>query len=391
MLVDMGSPISPFVLMISVPAISTSVYSSTSMIVFLLANVLMMRCEMQTRGRSRSWRVQDRPGVNIPIVSSYVHATMDEFVVNDTYRGGNMRQSGVGNEFEEKDRRDRAIEVVPRNKFDLERLYTPLVAKEYLSLLFRQRGVSRVDTPTSQIVASFRRSVGLDPDLHDTVRRIVTLGKRTNHNIPVTMRTIEPVVATMCIRGNSINVAEAKKRFMGMIRVEDTLPSGHTSPRSPATRSRGGHDRLPDQDESTRLKIEPGLDRPRSTSLTVYGNGSMQFTGSPIDIPVLYPSLIELIKMAITSEMARVLDQNSAPDLPRLPQRVCALARDHLLLVLPNASAIRMVWMPWYVAHALISSIVSMSKERSQEDPLTAAYLYLRRFRFIIADAMALA
>ncbi|KAK3066430.1 hypothetical protein LTR53_017225 [Teratosphaeriaceae sp. CCFEE 6253] len=430
----MGSPISPFVLMISVPAISTSVYSFTSMIMFLLANVLMMRCEMQTRGRSRSWRVQDLPSVNIPIVSSYVHATMDEFVVNDTYTGGNMRQSGVGNEFEGKDRRDRAIEVVPRNKFDLERLYTPLPDRGVVQEVSRTR--SRLaqhpeeDRDAGQANESQHprddaddRAGGRD-DVHQRELDQCGGGKEEVHGDDPrgghpAMGTHEPSVANNEIKG----------RWAGWLTWMDTSPWAGATPRALDRVPHGhgaqvdryvgellrehvhdeGHDRLPDQDESARLKIEPGLDRPRSTSLTVYRNGSMQFTGSPIEIPVLYPSLIELIKMAITSEMVSLPSTMRRADVStfkvghaysiKTPAPIFPIYHNESVpwlgiicwLVLPNASAIRMVWMPWYVAHALISFIVSMSKERSQEDPLKAAYLYLRRFRFIIADAMALA
>jgi len=306
---------------------------------------------------------------------------MNEFVFNDTYTGGTVRQSGVGNEFQERDRRDRAIEVVSRNKFNLERLYTPLVAKEYLSLLFRQRGIPSVDMFTSEIIGSFRRSVGLDPEVKDTLRRIVTLGKWSNHNMTVTMWTIEPVVATTCIRGNSINVADAKKRFMEKIHVENALTMGTHEPSvanneikgrwagwltwmqyeavgggnpscvscnlcgpaimfaihrtgstvfhmamtpksintlanySPSLYTMMGTTTSLIETTSTRLKIQPGLDRPRSTSLTVYGNGSMQFTGAPAEIPVLYPSLIELVKMTMNSEMVSFLSTMRRADV----------------------------------------------------------------------------
>lgn len=58
---------------------------------------------------------------------------------------------------------------------------------------------------------------------------------------------------------------------------------------------------------STKLKIQSNLDRPRSTCLTVYGTGSMQFADSPDEIAVLYPSLMILVKTVMDSEMVGVL------------------------------------------------------------------------------------
>jgi len=55
------------------------------------------------------------------------------------------------------------------------------------------------------------------------------------------------------------------------------------------------------QSKSTRLKIQVSLDRPRSTSLTLFGNGSMQLSGSPHEIPVLYPAMFRFVKHAMSS------------------------------------------------------------------------------------------
>lgn len=197
----------------------------------------------------------------------------------------------------------------------------------------------------------------------------------------VTMWTIEPVVATTCIRGNSINVADAKKRFMEKIHVENALTMGTHEPSvanneikgrwagwltwmqyeavgggnpscvscnlcgpaimfaihrtgstvfhmamtpksidtlanyAPSLYTMKGTTTSLIKTTSTRLKIQPGLDRPRSTSLTVYGNGSMQFTGAPAEIPVLYPSLIELVKMTMNSEMVSFLSTMRRADV----------------------------------------------------------------------------
>jgi hypothetical protein len=58
---------------------------------------------------------------------------------------------------------------------------------------------------------------------------------------------------------------------------------------------------------STRLKIQTSFDRPGSTSLTIFGNRSMQLSVSPQEIASLYPSMLEAVKIAINSEMVGFL------------------------------------------------------------------------------------
>ena len=54
---------------------------------------------------------------------------------------------------------------------------------------------------------------------------------------------------------------------------------------------------------TTKLKIQNGLDRARSTHLTLYGNGPMQFNGSPDEIEKLYYVALQMVKMVMDSEM----------------------------------------------------------------------------------------
>ncbi|KAK1827745.1 hypothetical protein QBC39DRAFT_266454, partial [Podospora conica] len=58
---------------------------------------------------------------------------------------------------------------------------------------------------------------------------------------------------------------------------------------------------------STKLKIQNGLERARSTYLTLYRNGSVQFNGSPVEIERLYFVAVELIKMALESEKSNFM------------------------------------------------------------------------------------
>ncbi|KAI6986060.1 hypothetical protein KC359_g8915 [Hortaea werneckii] len=298
---------------------------------------------------------------------------MNELVISDTYKGGKVRQSGVGNQFQERDRREKAISIVAKCKLRLEQQLTPLVAKECLSLLFRQRGIPSVDIFTYDIISSFRRSMGLSPEVPDVLRRIVTLGKWSNSNMTVTMWTIEPVIASTHIYGNTLDLSDAESKFSKYIDVIEplTMTSHNISLSENQMKGRWAGWLASKQYEdlktgnpscvscnlcgpsfmfaihrkdskvihlmmtpesmytlanysghiytmlgtsaslititSTRLKLQPSLNRPRSTALTLYGNGSMQFAGSPIEIPVLYPSLLELVKVAMDKEMSSFL------------------------------------------------------------------------------------
>lgn len=297
----------------------------------------------------------------------------NQWVFDNTYTHGNVRQNASRNESQEKDRREKAITVVTKYRDMIGRLNPPAVTKEYLSLLFRQRGVPSVDVFTHDISSSVRTSLGHDPAVDDVLRRILSLGTWSNHNCSVTMWTIEPVIASVCIRGNSLNVQNAKDnhekyievlepltttthsttcvngelrgRWAGWLVSKEVERTGMGNPAcmscnlcgpslmfaihyrgssliqmkltsesihmlanySRAMNAKTGATASLRLGTSTNLKIQSSLDRPRSTCLTVYGNGSMQFAGSPIEIPVLYPSLLELVRAVMDSEMVEFL------------------------------------------------------------------------------------
>jgi hypothetical protein len=58
---------------------------------------------------------------------------------------------------------------------------------------------------------------------------------------------------------------------------------------------------------STRMKIQTSLERPRSTSLTMYGSGSMQLSGTTQEFPFLHPTMVRLAKMVMESEIVLFL------------------------------------------------------------------------------------
>lgn len=120
---------------------------------------------------------------------------------------------------QERDRRTRAIEIVKMFKMRLERIYPPMIAKEMLSALFRQRGVPSVDLYTRSIIGSFKSGFGCPGSVEGNVRKIMSIGRWVSPNACVTLWMIEPVLSSTIIRGNAINVTSAKENFERYIEV----------------------------------------------------------------------------------------------------------------------------------------------------------------------------
>jgi len=67
--------------------------------------------------------------------------------------------------------------------------------------------------------------------------------------------------------------------------------------------------------KSTSLKLQTGLDRPRSTFLTMYANGSMQLSGIPSESEFLYLLMFELINIVMSSEPTTFLKTMKRADV----------------------------------------------------------------------------
>lgn len=151
----------------------------------------------------------------------------DEFknvwVYDGSYNKGNVKQTSVTSDVQERERKENAERVVTIRVQQLRSMYTPRIANEYIAAMFRQRGVPSVDMFTYNLILSFRSSLGLEPTVEDTLRRIIKLGTWSTTDTKVTMGTIEPVIASMYNEGNSIDVAGAKERFSANIQVVDPL------------------------------------------------------------------------------------------------------------------------------------------------------------------------
>ncbi|KIW25626.1 uncharacterized protein PV07_08792 [Cladophialophora immunda] len=75
----------------------------------------------------------------------------------------------------------------------------------------------------SEIIGSLHQALDYNPLVTDTVRRILVLGKWMTPNCNVTMWTIEPVIATMIVHGNTVNATIAR----------ENVAQGHPGDRAP--------------------------------------------------------------------------------------------------------------------------------------------------------------
>lgn len=294
------------------------------------------------------------------------------------------RQGARSSAHQERDRRRRAVDIVSMFKYKLDRSFPPMESKEYLSALMRQRGVPSLDCFTESIVSSFRVGMGCSPAVEGTLRKLITVCKWQSKNAVVTMWTLEPVVSSVIISGNSLDVSAAKERFMGHVDVLDPLTMTTHAPSvtsnqimgrwagwlvwmqmmstgqgNPAclscnlsgssiffgVHSRGSrisHMMLTPESvtlisaysrrvcsmsgvtssvatsSSTKLKFQPNLSTGTATSLTLFGNGSMQLCGSPKDVQGMCSVMVDTVKAVMESEPALFLETMRRADAPVL-------------------------------------------------------------------------
>lgn len=271
--------------------------------------------------------------------------------------------------YRETDRRTKAIELVKYCKNKLEEVYPPMIAKEYLSALFRQRGVPSLDIYTRMTVNAFRAGFGVEGECAGLIRKILVLDTWRSSSATVTLWTLEPVLSSALIRGNSLNAAAAKENFDEfLVPIEPlSMSSDNTTVINNEIKGRWAGWLVSQQLESTnegnpvcmnvnlsgsslffavhyekmnvihmimtpesinvlasysgsvcakmkmtssmlrysstKLKIQPPVYTSRASSLSLYGNGSMQVCGSPNDIEMLCACVREIIKTVMDTEM----------------------------------------------------------------------------------------
>lgn len=283
---------------------------------------------------------------------------------------------------QESRRRLTALELVSNvNTLTKEKL-DPLSASECRSVMFRQRGVPSVDCFTADVVGSFRKAAGYDPKVTGLTRKFMPLNRWMGKNSVMTMWTIEPVVASTLVRGNSTNVGVVKEayenelvmlepmsstthrtavlagneirgRWAGWLVWRSTLDAGPTdavcvmcnlssttimfsfqstgtklvhmvmTPESVnmlATHARSmaaglGVSVSTPMLTSTKLVIQPTVTAGGNTSLKIFGNGSMQICGRPLDVEVQVKAAFSVVKAVVEAEpnafisSMRVVDQ----------------------------------------------------------------------------------
>jgi len=270
---------------------------------------------------------------------------------------------------QERDRRSNAIELVNVISNEVREQLSPLSSSEILSALFRQRGIPCMDSFTYMILGKFRSSFGFHPHVDGDERKFMPLLRWHCPDVVATLWTIEPVISTLIMRGNSIDVSAALETYHSdLVCIEPMSMTTHSTMAKSGNELwgrwagwilwRAGVDQgwsdssclscnmssnlfamsietkngnlihfamTPEtigligtyarnmsstlgvtvsmtSHTSTKLKIQPSANRNTATSLRLFGNGSMQFCGSPSDIESLYSAAFSIVKRVVESE-----------------------------------------------------------------------------------------
>ena len=137
-------------------------------------------------------------------------------------------------------RRTAAMELVSNVNSVVKASMPPLSASEARSVVFRERGVPSLDSFTSQLIGSFKAGAGCNRNVEGLTRMFLPLMRWASSEAVMTMWTVEPVVATMIVRGNSTNVAKAKANYEGELVVIDPMSmTTHATTVTPGNEIRG--------------------------------------------------------------------------------------------------------------------------------------------------------
>ena len=271
---------------------------------------------------------------------------------------------------QERDRRANATELVKNMAMEITNQFMPLTASDTLSMMFRQRGIPCMDSFTYKIIGSFRKAMQFDPTVKDGERAFMPLTRWTTANMSVTLWTIEPVLSTLLIRGNTIDVNAAYDNYINDLHVIESMSMTTSMTRAkPDNEIRGRwagwitwracEDQGVDDPvclncnlssilfgvtlhglnfnmvhlamtpetiniiapyaknmavslgvtvsltihTSTKLIIQPSMSSTRNTNLRMFGNGSVQFCGSPMDVELLFGAARKMVKKVMEADM----------------------------------------------------------------------------------------
>lgn len=286
--------------------------------------------------------------------------------------------------YTEKDRRTKGIELARYFKNNLEQIYPRPIAREYLSALFRQRGIPSLDIYTKMTVESFRVGFECAPEVEGLIRKILVLSTWSSPSASVTLWTLEPVLSSSLIKGNSFNVGAAKENFEEFLQTIEpmSMTTENTTVTNNEIKGRWAGWLVSQQLEltkegnpvcmnvnmsgssllfavhyenmnvvhmimtpesidvlasysktvcakmkmtsslirysSTKLKIQLPVHMSRASSMSLYGNGSMQICGSPNDIEMLCACTKRIVKTVMDTEMITFLKTMRRADVNEL-------------------------------------------------------------------------
>ncbi|KAI0467029.1 hypothetical protein F4859DRAFT_518451 [Xylaria cf. heliscus] len=121
-------------------------------------------------------------------------------------------------------RRNRASELINTITTEIRSILPPLSTSEVASEVFRQRGVPSLDMFTRVLIGLFRRSLGYNPAIDGLVRKFIPITRWMCPDVVAILWTVEPVVSSLVVRGNRINVKLAYERFSQHLEWIELMP-----------------------------------------------------------------------------------------------------------------------------------------------------------------------
>lgn len=148
-------------------------------------------------------------------IPKYASAMYSVFNYDEEQRPVSKVRANANYAQQERERRMKSVELTNMMMSMIKDELTPLCASEFMSDLFRQRGIPCMDKFTYEIIGKFRSGFGYNPHVQGLDRKFMVLSRWDSDNMSATMWTIEPVLASMIVRGNSIDCRHAYDTYYG--------------------------------------------------------------------------------------------------------------------------------------------------------------------------------
>ncbi|OAP53857.1 hypothetical protein AYL99_11879 [Fonsecaea erecta] len=176
-------------------------------ITFVITFVDILMVVFTSASATGPWRTHDPAhGHGSSIFRMYSTWSFDNSRISST-----KPKTSTGHAQQERDMRTNAIELI-------------------LSVMFSQRGVPLLDSFTVTRVGAFRRVMDFNPVVEGHERKFMSLVRWGCPDIVATLWTIEPVVSSTIIRGNSIDVSFAHDTYSAELEcIEPMSMTTHTT------------------------------------------------------------------------------------------------------------------------------------------------------------------